>query len=191
MLRLPNRRAGLLVALFVLGVAFATLPLGRPTAASGYQPQFADGGGGDAAASIFCSPGMIQLGDPVIWAIPPGDAISARRQWVAWNVQTWYSTDLQTWTPGGATPYWYFGQVNDSYLGISYNASWYSTESRSWGFKNNPVWTARLKGYYAATMQIIWYLEDGSVAALTGQPTAYTAEAGGNWSDRAPYCTML
>jgi hypothetical protein len=172
-------------------LALAVIAVGQATpAAAAYQPVFADGGGADAAASIYCSPGLIRLGDPVIWAIPPGDAISARTHWVAWSVSIWYSTDLQTWAPSGATPYWYLGKVNDRYYSITYNAQWYSTQFQAWATQSNPYWTASLKGYYAATMQIVWYLEDGSVATLTGQPAAYTLGAGGLWSDRSPYCTM-
>lgn len=182
-------RLAVLVAILVAGAI--ALPRPRHAAAASYQPVFADGGGADAAAAIYCSPGLIRLGDPVIWAIPPGDAISSRRQWVAWSVSTWYSSDLKTWVPGGAAPYWYYGQVNDQYLGLYYNSSWYNSLTQSWGVQNNPVWTASLKGYYAATIQIIWYLEDGSVAILTGQPAAYTVGAGGEWSGRSPYCTMF
>lgn len=182
-------RLNVLPALILAAVI--ALPVARSAAAAGYQPVFADGGGADAAASIYCSPGLIRLGDPVIWAIPPGDAISSRRQWVAWNVTIWYSNDLQTWARTGATPYWYLGQVNDSYLGIAYNAQWYSTQFQAWAVQSNPYWTTGAKGYYAAMMQIVWYLEDGSVAILTGQPAAYTVGAGGQWSDRSPYCTMF
>jgi hypothetical protein len=159
-------------------------------AAEGYQPVFADGGGADAAASIYCSPGWIALGPPTIWAIPPGDAISSRTQWVAWNVTLWYSSDLGTWSPSGAVPYWYFGKVTDRWYALTYNAEWYSTQTSSWGFNNEPTWVPAFKGYYAATMQIVWYLEDGTVAMLTGQPAAYTLAAGGDWQDRAPYCAM-
>jgi hypothetical protein len=172
----------------LVGVLLAVAQV-APASAVAYQPIFSDGGGADAAASIYCSPGKIQLGPPTIWAIPPGDAISARTQWVAWNVTIWYSTDAQKWTQTNAVPYWYFGKVNDRWYAITYNGNWYSTQFQTWGYQE-PDWTASLKGYYAATMQIVWYLEDGTVASLTAQPTAYTLGAGGLWSDRAPYCTM-
>jgi hypothetical protein len=170
----------------------AVLALGTPpgAGAQAYQPVFADGGGADAAASIYCSPGLIALGPPIIWAIPPGDAISSRTQWVAWNVTLWYSSDLQTWTPSGAVPYWYFGKVDDRWYSLVYNGQWYSTQNSSWGFKNDPTWVPAFKGYYAATMQIVWYLDDGGVAMLTGQPAAYTLAAGGDWQDRSPYCVI-
>src|SRR4029078_8729116 len=141
--------------------------------------------------SIYCSPGMIRLGDPFIWAIPPGDAISGRTQPVAWNVQLYYSSDAQNWgVVTNAIPYWYMVYVNDRYCSITYNANWYSTQNQTWGFNQTPVWNAFLKGYYAAKMQIVWYNPDGTVSMLTAQPAAYTLGAGGLWSDRAPYCTM-
>jgi hypothetical protein len=179
---------GRLIGLVLASSVMLASPL--PSAALAYQPVFADGGSADAAASIYCSPGVINIGDPVIWAIPPGDGISSRTQWVAWSVTIWYSSDLQTWTKTNAVPYWYFGQVNDRFYSITYNAYWYSTQNNTWAFNNKPNWTASVKGYYAATMQIFWYLPDGTVAGLTGQPAAYTVGAYGQWSDRSPYCTM-
>src|SRR3954452_1594150 len=180
-----RRPAGIFLAALI-AVASTT-----PAAALAYQPVFSDGGGADAAASIYCTPGLIRLGDPTIWAIPPGDAISGRTQLVAWNVQLWYSSDTKNWGQVTAAPaYWYAGYVNDRYYAIVYNGNWYSSQDNTWGFNHSPSWNAFLKGYYAAIMQIVWYNPDGTVSILTAQPTAYTLGAGGLWSDRSPYCTM-
>ena len=175
-------------------VIAAGLLLPGPASAQAYQPTYDDGGGGDAAASIYCSPGLIQLGPPTIWAIPPGDAISSRTQEVGWAVTIWYSSDLVTWTKTNAVPYWYFGWVNDRWYALTFNGYWYSTDpiykANPAGFGNEPYWTVNYKGYYAATMQIVWWFGDGTVASIDPQITAYTLGAGGLWSDRAPYCTQ-
>ena len=177
-----------LTLLVVLGVVLLGPVSAQPGLAAGYQPVFADGGGGDAAASIYCTPGLIRLGQPVISAIPPGDAISSQRQWVAWNVTIWYSQDGASWSPSGATPYWYFGLVNDRYA-IADNALWFSSEQGGWS-TNLPSWNAFWVGYYLAQMQLVWYFPDGTVSTLTPQLPAYTLGADGDWAARAPSCAM-
>jgi hypothetical protein len=186
--RAPARFA-VALAVAVVGLGAVSFALAGRGSAAGYQPVFNDGGGGDAAASLYCSPGLIMLGLPDISAIPPTDSIYAPSQWVAWNVTIFYSADLVTWTEQtGAIPYWYFGQVNNR-LSISDSVLWYSQQPT--GLTTNmPFWTVRFVGYYAARMQIVWYLGDGTIATLAAQPPTYTLGVDGDWASRAPYCSM-